>query len=255
MNLVERLHMLHRAWRYRLRSERDEVSFLLSRKLAGQTVADIGANRGIYSYWMHKKVGPRGHVVAFEPQPELNEYLNDLKSVFHLRTLIIANAGLSSSPGERRLIRPKHHWGGASLERGPSADCDSLIVRVTTLDEYFLDNPLRPLRFIKCDVEGHEYDVFLGGKRVLQEDCPDLLFECHDAEAHRGTLFAYLSGLGYEGFFFANGKLVPVSHYQRLRATISKPYLNYVFLPKNKATVEKVSPITASIFARQRPIP
>ena len=71
MNWFARLHFLHRAWRYRLRSEKFGVSFLLSRDLTGKTAVDIGANWGIYSYWMHGLVGAEGHVIAFEPQPEL----------------------------------------------------------------------------------------------------------------------------------------------------------------------------------------
>jgi FkbM family methyltransferase len=185
---------------------------------------------------MHKKVGPHGHVVAFEPQPELGEYLDDLKSAFRLKQLTVVRAGLSSSPGEKKLIRPRDHWGGASLEIESNEDSDCLQIKVITLDDYFQNSPLRPIRFIKCDVEGHEYDVFLGGKRVLQEDKPELLFECVDDKAKEGTLFSYISGLGYDGFFFVDRKLVPISQYQTLRATIPKPYLNYVFLPKNRKT-------------------
>ena len=236
MTLFERLHMLHRAWRYRLRSEKEEISFLLSRGLCGATVIDIGANRGVYSYWMHKKVGPRGRVFAFEPQPELNKHLNDLKSTFRLDRLTIVEAGLSSSSGERRLIRPRQHWGGASLDLEPNPDADCLRIATTTLDEYFSDSPARPLRFIKCDVEGHEYDVFLGGRRVLREDHPELLFECHDGEARNGELFSYLNDLGYDGFFFVHNKLTPISQYNRLRKGIPKPYLNYVFLPTGEAS-------------------
>jgi len=239
MNLFGRLHMLHRAWRYRLRSEKEEISFLLSRDLCGATVIDIGANRGIYSYWMHKKVGPRGRVFAFEPQPELNKHLNDFKSTFRLERLTIVEAGLSSSPGERQLIRPKQlgriNWGGASLELEPNQEADCLQIATTTLDEYFVDSPARPLRFIKCDVEGHEYDVFLGGRRVLREDHPELLFECHDGKARNGEVFSYLNDLGYDGFFFVNNELTPISQYNRLRDEISKPNPNYVFLPKGEA--------------------
>jgi FkbM family methyltransferase len=234
MNIFERIHVLHRAWRYRLHSEKEELSFLLSRDLYSQTVADIGAHRGVYSYWMHKKVGPRGNVIAFEPQPELGDYLNHLKDAFKLKRLTIVNAGLSSHSGQHRLIRPKRHWGGASFELEPRQDTELLHVNLTTLDDYFSGSPLRPLRFIKCDVEGHEYNVFLGGRRVLQEDRPDLLFECHDAYVKEGILFSYLKDLDYLGFFFFNRKLIPVSQYQSLRNKISKPYLNYVFLPDNK---------------------
>ena len=89
MRLFERLHMLHRAWRYRLRSERNEIAFLLSQDLRGATVLDIGAHRGSYTYWMHRKVGPQGSVIAFEPQPELVEFLSDLKSSFRMDRLTI----------------------------------------------------------------------------------------------------------------------------------------------------------------------
>ena len=68
MNIVEKAHFLHRAWRYRLRGDKFGVSFLRTRNLAGKTAVDIGAHRGVYSYWMHKQVGTRGSVIAFEPQ-------------------------------------------------------------------------------------------------------------------------------------------------------------------------------------------
>lgn len=234
MRIRERIIAVHRAWRYRLRAEREEISFLLSRDLDGQTVVDIGANRGVYSYWMHKKVGPQGKVIAFEPQAELCCYLNDLKNAFRLTQLTIVNAGLSSRPGEQQLVRPKHHWAGASLEIHPSPDTDCLQVRLTTLDDYFLDSAMRPLRFIKCDVEKHEYDVFQGGRHVLQADRPDLLFESFDSEVQEGSLFSYLNELGYEGFFFVRGRLTPVSQYEKLRGTIPKPYFNYVFLNRDR---------------------
>jgi FkbM family methyltransferase len=233
MHIFERMHVLHRVWRYRLRSEREEIAFLLSRDLRGGTLVDIGANRGIYSYWMHRLAGPQGHVVAFEPQPELVDYLHDLKTAFGLRRLSIVDVGLSSCPGRRELSRPVQHWGAATLEPHHHEDVERLAVDVMTLDDYFLESPLRPLRFIKCDVEGHEAEVFLGGRRVLSEDRPDLLFEGHDCKLRDGALFSWLDELGYDGFFFVNGRLVPVTQYALLRSTIPKRYLNYVFLAKN----------------------
>ena len=60
----------------------------------------------------------------------------------------------------------------------------------------------KPISFIKCDVEGHEADVFYGAKKTLIEYMPDLLFECHRSEAEKGDLFNYLVDLGYTGYFF-----------------------------------------------------
>ena len=77
-------------------SERFGVSFLLSLDLNGSTALDIGANRGIFSYWMHKKVGSNGKVIAFEPQRELVHGLYALKDAFSMQRLEIADIGLSS---------------------------------------------------------------------------------------------------------------------------------------------------------------
>lgn len=236
MDVFERLHVMHRAWRYRLRTEKDEVKFLLSRRLAGQVVLDIGANRGVYSYWAHRKVGAQGRVYAFEPQPELNVYLQQLREAFKLDQLQIVHSALSDSAGERQLLRPRQHWGGASFElhdNDPS-DIDSMQVPVTTLDEFFANRD-RQIRFIKCDVEGHEVNVFRGGEQLLREDQPELLFECHDQYIEEGSILEYLACLGYDGFFFAQGQLQPILEYARLRPTLSSPFLNYVFLPQRKA--------------------
>ena len=233
MHIFERAHAYHRAWRYRLRTERQEIAYLLSRDLRGATVADIGANRGVYSYWMHKAVAPDGNVVAFEPQPELAAYLQELKAAFRMTRLTIVEAALSSARGERRLVRPRIHWGAGSLELEPGSDKDTLTVATTTLDEYFLRSPLRPVRFIKADIQGHEHACFVGGERLLGEDRPTVLCESEDYELER--VRSYLSSLDYNGFFFVRGRLVPIAELARLRGSIAAPYLNYVFLPRERA--------------------
>ena len=101
MHIFERAHAYHPVWRYRLRTERQEIAYLLSRDLHGATVADVGANRGIYSYWMHKAVTPDGNVGAFEPQPELAAYLRDLKAALGLTRLTVVRARASGSSCDR----------------------------------------------------------------------------------------------------------------------------------------------------------
>jgi len=232
----ERLHFLHRAWRYRLRSEKLGISFLLSRDLSGKTVVDIGANRGIYSYWMHKKVGSKGRVIAFEPQQELFDWLHQLKIEFGLHRLEIVNAGLSSTSGSQDLFRPQNHWGGASLQPSEQKDVDTLLIKITRLDDYFHNHSDRPIGFIKCDVEGHEYEVFLGGEQVLLQDRPDLLFECYQEKDTECRTFKYLESLDYEGFCFSRQGLVPCSKYQTIRGSLHKHALSdFVFLPRERA--------------------
>ena len=234
MRLIDRLHALHRFWRYRLRTERAELAFMLSRDLRGGTVVDAGANRGSYSYWMHKAVGAQGNVVAFEPQPELTTYLQDLRATFGLTRLTIVPAGLSSRPEQAQLVRPRNHWGAASLHIAATESTDIVPITLTTLDDYFANSDLRPIRFMKCDVQGHELEVFLGGERILREDRPELLFEAYDSLIDEGRLVSFLEGLGYDGFFLFEGMLTPINRLAELRPGISRrvKFLNYIFLPQ-----------------------
>ena len=227
MDLTSRLRMTHRFWRYRLRTERGSIGFLLQQRLSGAVVLDVGANLGIYSYWMHKAVGAGGTVIAFEPQPELARHLVDLKHAFTLTNLEIVNKGLSSTAGRAQLYRPEPGSGAGSLHVKPAA-WRCVDIELVTLDTWY-DSP-RPVRFIKCDVEGHEYEVLLGGRRILERDRPTLLLEIHHAEAKKGDIAGSLADLGYQGFFFHGAERVSFAQFARFPyRKSSESHRNYVF--------------------------
>lgn len=230
MDIVQKLHLLHSAWHYRLNTEKNDIRFLLGLDLKGKTVIDIGANRGIYSYWMEKTVGPKGRVIAFEPQPELEAHLLDFKSAFKFDNLLIIPKGLSSSAGSQSLFRSEPGSGGASLDQSRSRNgCGAIPVEVTTLDSYM--DEFTDVAFIKCDVEGHEHDVFRGGQRLLARDKPCLLFECHRDEAMKQNLFSYLTSLGYDGFFTGKKEMVHFSRFDQYPyRRKNEHHRNYIFL-------------------------
>ncbi|WP_161889293.1 FkbM family methyltransferase [Pontibacter russatus] len=220
MNIIDRLHMVSRFWRYRRRTEKDSVRFLLDQNLTGATVLDIGANRGIYTYWMSKKVGPGGRVISFEPQPELGDFLLDLKESFQLDNVTIRNKGLSDKEGTFDIFRKFVGSGGARIaqkgEKLPeNSGLHKVEVQVTTLDTFFRDKAPGKLAFIKCDVEGHEMSVFKGGRKTLQKHMPTLLFECSHEDAGKGEIFSFLTDMGYKGFFIRNGKKIDCQDFDK----------------------------------------
>ncbi len=238
MNLWERTRVVYRAWRYRLRTERPETLFLLEHLRSGQTALDIGSHKGVYAYWMHKRVGPAGRVIAFEPQPELAAYIARMKRAFGFDRLTIVNAALSTTAGTRDLFQPVvNPRGAATLEKVPGGG-KTLQVSTIVLDDYLDAAGARPVHFIKCDVEGHELDVFRGGERMLSEDRPKLLFECQDfrhSEGQTRRVFQFLDRLGYEGYFFEGGKPTPVSRFRpEIHQTPGRtpPLDNFAFLPR-----------------------
>jgi len=230
MRMWEVLKAYHRFWRYRLRTERDELAFVFKQRLAGSTIIDIGANRGAFSYWLHRCAGREGRVVAFEPQPELGEFLTQLKKRLRLNQLTIVRNGVSDRPGTLQLVRPRGHWGGASFHLDPKqADCEVIPVPVTTLDDYASQNDLGRVSFIKCDVQDHELSAFRGGVNLLTTHKPTLLVEQLDNVFQTREVPEFLYSLGYRGYFFYQRKLVGIEEWDRLRPEIAAPFLNYIY--------------------------
>jgi len=128
----------------------------------GDTAVDVGTHLGYYTMVMARCVGPRGRVVAFEPEPmaaaltQRNLVLNGLNNVeFRQRAL-------SSQAGHARLYLSTKNRGDHRLEAGGEAR-ESLRVQVSTLDAELGE---RPIRLIKTDCQGEEGRIWLGGSGI-----------------------------------------------------------------------------------------
>ncbi len=238
MNLIEKIHSLHRVWRYRFRSERAEIRYLLSLDLTGTTIIDAGAHRGAYTYWMSRKAGMQGKVIAFEPQTELFAYLEEMAGAFHWKNVDLEPLALSSREGTALLTRSRH-WGGASLESvADEGPLERFEVPLATLDGYLSGRPdLPPVGFIKIDVQDHELSVLKGAARTLETNHPVVLFECVDHLFREGQIHGLLDSLGYSGFFFYRQKLITIDRLPELRKEIPAPYLNYVYQKRASASL------------------
>ena len=244
MKLLPYLRLVHRAWRYRLHTEYAEIRFMLDVLRPGQCVVDIGAHKAAFTYWMAKVVGPRGRVLAFEPQRDLAEFLRGVSRRVGEHVIRVHEVALSDREGDSRLYYRGEHAGAASLQdqRGPSVK-----VAVRTLDCVIEEEGLSgPVTFIKCDVEGHELAVFVGARKVLENDKPVLLFESANIEigqSHLGPVTEYLSELDYEGYFFHKKTLHPFNDFSTDRFRFAHmAQQNFVFIPTAVATLERNSP-------------
>lgn len=98
----------------------------------------------------------------------------------------------------------------ASVGNGSTSavvDEDSLFT-ARTIPGVPLDNLLahrsRPIRLIKINVEGYEYNSLLGAQRILSEDDPDIIFE-FQGSGHVGiTGKDFLRWLEVQGYSFIN---------------------------------------------------
>src|SRR4051794_18497175 len=145
-------HFLVRCQRYRLRTERLQIKTMMQLQWQGATVLDIGANKGIYCFWLARAVGPSGLVIAFEPQPEMRGGIEHLERRFNWSNLEVINVALSDTTGTMNLSRQKVGDGSATLEVARRHDGDATLdVQVKRLDE-IANGRFTKLKFIKCDV-------------------------------------------------------------------------------------------------------
>lgn len=184
---------------------------LLTRMLRpGAVVIEAGANMGVMTVPMARRVGDGGLIYAFEPQLAIfqqlcaNLALNDLMNVqaFH--------AGCGETAETLKLVRlnpaREHNYGGFSLDRLSGAH--GIDVPVHRLDDVV--NPPR-LRLLKADVEGMELAVIRGAAGLIARFRPILYLET--SEAHSRALFEDLLGRDYRLFWHLPPIFRPDNHF------------------------------------------
>lgn len=248
--VVDNAHFMVRCLRYRLRTERLEIGTMLQLDFRGGTVLDIGANNGIYSFWMRRVVGKQGRVVAFEPQPELYGAIVERKKRFGWHNVQVLNLALSDADGHRDLTRKIVGDGSASLEVSRHHSPDGLIPVATARLDALPPELLADLKFIKCDVEGHEYSVFLGGVETLRRHRPVIQFESTVAAEQTEHIFRLLGEMNYSGVMFLGGGYLPYSNPDKIPHYKfgSGGHRNFLFFP-----VEAIGTIIPRALAEKFP--
>lgn len=188
-----------------------EVALLAFVVSPGKLAIDVGAYVGAYTHILLKL---RTSVVAIEANPNLATYLTRLYG----RKAQIVCAAASSSSRSVKLRIPKVGPGIATVEVQNTlngAEVDEIDVPTIALD----DMNLGSVGFIKIDVEGHELDVCLGARKILERDHPAILVEAE--ERHRPcavqSIREMLSPLGYHGFMLDNARLRSISNFDPTR--------------------------------------
>jgi len=196
----------------------------------GKVSIDVGASRGLYSYFMGRE---SRHCLAFEPNPELHAQLRSQA----VNTTVYGYA-LSDHCTVTELRIPREggrlRVGAATIEPENrfSAEVVSMKIEARTLDSF----DLRNVGFIKVDTEGHELAFLKGAVHTIRSSRPRMLIEAEDR--HRpgalSSVAEFLRDFDYDGFFLLEGKLQPVSGFdpQRHQRNSGPAYVaNFVFLP------------------------
>jgi len=138
-----------------------------------ESLCDIGANAGDWSYVMHQMSPNLKHVVFFEPQKKMQDKLNSLELAGVEK--VIYPYGLGE---EERHLTIKGGTASASfLDVGPtqlhyfpgSVVKASEEVEIKVLDQIYSQDKLPFPDVIKLDVQGYELSVLKGAVHVLSK--------------------------------------------------------------------------------------
>lgn len=186
-------------------------SYVLCRVLApGMTFVDGGANVGQYTLLAATAVGPRGHVLAFEPVPRTCARLRANVEGSGLSRVTVERRALWREDGEVRLGLPAGKHGNAGAYGVGAGDADEVAPAVR-LDTYCAAAGVARVDVVKLDLEGAELAALQGMRGVLARDRPLLLVEVCVATAarlgaHPTDLWRLLHDeLGYEAWLVGQG--------------------------------------------------
>jgi len=196
----------------------------------GNTVIDIGANLGYYSFLFAKWVGTSGHVYAVEPIRIYNEVYNTKAKKFKNITLL--PYALGSENKEIEMVSPtKEDYLRTGLphvyEESRDGKLDDIKFRfkaeMKRPSELFSN--IKKIDYIKCDVEGFEFNILSEMKDIINKHKPKVQVEVWGN--NKQQILQLFEEMNYEAYFLNSKKeLELVDNNQNAKG-------DYIFIHKN----------------------
>lgn len=208
--------------KYARKPERGEPELRLLPFLVdkNRTAIDIGANKGLYTFYLSKLARK---VYAFEPHPEYADFLAEASPS---NVTVICRA-VADECGEAAFYTPSidHslHKNMATLtpKEADASHYEKKTVGVVSLDSLDIED----IGFIKIDIEGAEYRALKGADRSLRKSRPVLLIEILPGSRNRDDVFNYLKELGYISLDLHDGVL------RQRESVAGGDGRNHIFIP------------------------
>lgn len=188
-------------------------------------VLDIGANLGYFAK-NFAKLAKKGHVICIEPVPAFYAILK--KFLGSMNNVTIHNVALGNESGTIEMVLPETdgmiRTGLPHIAKDQKEKEENKTVEVAIVKGSELLGQLDRLDYIKCDIEGYEWNVFQEIEPVLAKHRPIVQLEISDNEA---ALLSFFKTLDYQQCGVANFKVVIENGKQQEQG-------DFLFIPNEK---------------------
>jgi len=178
--------------------EAAEVKFLGSIVKEGMKVIDVGANIGVTTIAIAKKIGERGSLYSFEPVPEYFDILRENLSCNGLKNVELFPLALTDQVGTVDFYQKELSSGIV-----PQEGVKKFKVNATTIDRFLDERKIERIDLINMDCEGAEFLVLKGAEKTLRRSKVDIFCEIHHDFLSQlgqsvGGIVEYLQRLEFE---------------------------------------------------------
>ncbi len=145
-------------------------------------IFDVGANIGLYSLEVMRSFGDSTRLYSFEPSHSTYQLLKETLATFNNVECI--NAGLSDREQAGTLFSVAEDAGLSSVynrfrfDNGKNREMEGRrteAIRLTTVDSFCKERSIEKIDLLKVDVEGHELEVLLGARTLIQNGAIDFI--------------------------------------------------------------------------------
>ena len=189
-------------------------------------VIDIGANLGYFAKTFSRLV-PRGKLIAIEPLPQFHAVLDYF--IGNKENVELHNVALGKTSGSITMVLPKTNGimrtGLPHVIRNEHEGEHQTTQQVQMVNTSAFFSTFERIDYIKCDIEGHEWEVFSQLGSVLTEKRPIVQIEIDRKNTE--VLLNFFTELNFIQYGIVNGKCVAENGSQTEQG-------DYLFIPAEK---------------------
>ncbi len=182
---------------------------------ANDSVIDVGAHTGRHTKLFSKLCGIHGQILAFEPNPVVIPWLEaNLQTSIANGVVTVLPCAVSSKNDHTSFIITNNRLEESGLKKrkynGPTTFTE-VEVDMVTLDSCSALLNGR-LSYIKIDVEGNEFEVLKGARKIILEHRPVISFEFGESsyfvyDVDPSSVYDFITALNYEVYSILGNRL------------------------------------------------